>query len=85
VVRVALGLAVEPGITGQAEALSGRCFTGTPVDAGTLVGTVRAPVALRTPKGFAPGTGEPGGAGADVGLVADPVLAGFVADLGPIL
>jgi hypothetical protein len=51
------------------------------VDAGALVGAVRAPVALGAAESFAARARKSGGAGAHVGLEADPVLAG----LGSIL
>ena len=80
VVRVALGLTMDSGISGQTEALARRRFTRPAVDAGALVGALRAPVAVGTAERFAAGAGKPGCAGADVGLEADPVLAWLVAD-----
>ena len=80
VVRVALGLAMQSGISGETETLSGGGLARATVDARALVGAIRAPVPFRAPESFATGAGKAWRAGANVGLEAVPVLAGLVAD-----
>ena len=71
---------MKAGPARKTQALAGVGLAAAAVDTGTLVGTVGAPVTLGASVSFAPGSGEPRGAGADVGFDADPVFAGFFAD-----